>query len=181
MTLFTGSGSIPVHQYVWVESKRVRKNGKGFEKAVWFGLNSHPGRAWGLHVMLEDGAVVRNLPPNAIAWNQKPQLHWPLEVAQRWDCYSRQFSLHRYEYLADLKVETTSSDVGHYLFTAIPLGDGYSEEPEQAKEFMFIRLTNGRLTIQPTNHAVFLDRSFTDIDKPFPTDIRPQTKVYRAE
>ena len=64
----SSSASLPRHYYVWVDSAFIREGGAGFEPAVWFGLHSHPGRAWGCHVMLECGAFYRGLPPHAIAF-----------------------------------------------------------------------------------------------------------------
>jgi hypothetical protein len=49
---------------------------------------------------------------------------------------------------------------GRYMFTAIPMLDGFSLEPEQSKEFYFIKLDNGRFTAQPTNHVLVQDKSF---------------------
>ena len=46
------------------------------------------------------------------------------------------------------------------MFTAIPMLDGFSLEPEQSKEFYFIKLDNGRFTAQPTNHVLVKDKSF---------------------
>jgi hypothetical protein len=69
---------------------------------------------------------------------------------------------------------------GEYLFTAAPLGDGFSREPEQNKEFVFARLDNGRLTVQPTNRVLFEERSFTDVVE-WPRDVRRQTAVYSCE
>jgi hypothetical protein len=39
--------------------------------------------------------------------------------------------------------------------------DGFSLEPEQSKEFYFVKLDNGRFTAQPTNHVLAKDKSFT--------------------
>jgi hypothetical protein len=52
---------------------------------------------------------------------------------------------------------------GRYMFTAIPMLDGFSLEPEQSKEFYFIKLDNGRFTAQPTNHILVQDKSFTTV------------------
>jgi hypothetical protein len=46
------------------------------------------------------------------------------------------------------------------MFTVIPMLDGFSAEPEQSKEFYFIKLDNGRFTSQPTNHLLVKDKSF---------------------
>ena len=71
--------------------------------------------------------------------------------------------------------------LGEYLFTVSPVGDGFSAYPEQAKEFSFVRLKSGHLTIQPTNHTVFRERSFTDNKLEFPSPLKRQTEIYTAE
>lgn len=180
--IYTASGSLPTHQYVWVDSSFIRHDKKGFERAVWFGLNSHPGRAWGCHVMLECGAVYRNLPPNAIAFSENPMIPddgWHVTDAQVWNCYGRQFSLHCYEYLSGLRVQLADNSNGTYLFTAIPFGDGFSDYPEQSKEFMFIRTDNDLLVIVPTNELLFIEESFTIND--WPTDLKTMNQVYTCK
>jgi hypothetical protein len=51
--------------------------------------------------------------------------------------------------------------LGTYLFSTAHLNDGWSDSPDQDKEFIFIELDNGRLTIQPTNRVAFIDKSYT--------------------
>jgi len=170
--------SLPIHKYVWVDSSFIRKAGTGFEPAVWFGLVSIYGRAWGLNVMLECGAIYRNLPPHAVAFRKDPE-PWAITDAQMWDCYADRFQLHEYAYLRDMTVKT-KNDIGTYLFTAAFIDDAFTRMPEQGKEFSFIELENGRLTIQPTNRILFEDRSFT-IDTGPPKDIVTQTEVWSCE
>jgi hypothetical protein len=62
-----------------------------------------------------------------------------------------------------------------------PIGDGFSAVPEQAKEFHFLHLENGRLTIQPTNRIVYEERSFTTGPLAFPRGLARQTEVYSCE
>jgi len=171
--------SLPVHKYVFVDSAFIRKNGVGFEPAVWFGVVSLYGRSWGLNVMLESGAVYRSLPPHAIAFNQTPEPIWAIGDAQMWDCYGDTFSLLEFSYLREMRVKTKDYS-GVYLFTAAYFGDGYSRTPEQGKEFSFIELENGRLTVQPTNRTLFEDLSFT-VDTGVPTDLLTQTEVWSCE
>jgi len=189
MTLCTGSGSLPQHIYCHVERLYTR-NGiqDGTEPCVWFGLRSYPGRAWGCHVMLECGAVVRDIPLDGLLQNARDDSDgWLLDMAQHWDCYSNQFSLVRYTYLQGLEArvkcgrgEDEEEHLGEYLFTACPMNDGFSAEPEQSKEFMFLALRNGYYTAQPTNRVLFIERSFTD-DTGWPTDIQRQSKVWSCE
>jgi hypothetical protein len=178
--MFTGSASLPAHLYAFVDRAFVRKGGEGFEPCVWFGLHAHPGRMWGCHVMLECGAVYRSLPPHALAFCEGPNPSWSEKDAQAWDCYGRQFSLLVYDYLYGLDAALRSGEGAHYLFTAVPVADAFSEAPEQAKEFMFLKTHGGRLTVQPTDRALFRERSFTK-DTGWPKDIGRQTDWWSCE
>ena len=185
MTLCTGSGSLPQHIYCHVERCYVRGTlDLGTEPCVWFGLRSHPGRAWGCHVMLECGAVVRDLPLHALTQNAEANPEsWMLDEAQHWDCYGDQFSLVRYTYLQGLEARVKcgpAEQLGEYLFTACPMLDGFSAEPAQSKEFMFLALRNGRFCAQPTNRVLFIERSFTE-QAAWPSDIQRQSEVWSCE
>ena len=185
----SGIGSLPKHRYVWVDSTFTHKNPEGFVKAVWFGLKSRPGEMWGCHVMFESGAVRRNVPPHAIAFEEAPETPWFEKDAQMWDCYGVDWSIHEYAYLKGLSCSVMLRKAvgfveakirkGDYLFTVAPLNDGFSEAPDQDKEFMFIRLDNGRLTIQPTNRVLFNDTSFTE-KGPVP-ELLLQTETWSCE
>jgi len=176
-------GSIPKHEYIWVDSNFTHKNPTGFVRAVWFGLVSFPSRTWGLNVMFENGAVYRSLPPHAISFSENPkQGIWKPDDAQLWDCYGYDWACVEYTYLKGLKCSCKIKDKfldGQYLFTVAPIGDGFSNSPEQSKEFKFIKLDNNRLTIQPTNKVLFKDNSFTD--KSVSTSLKLQTEYYSCE
>lgn len=175
------SQDLPHHLYVWVDSTFIRVGRAGFEPAVWFAIRSEPNRAWGCHVMLECGAVYRNLPPHALAFSAQPEPSWTLRQAQVWDCYGRDFDVIRYRYLADLRARYDLLDAtAQYLFTACPYGDGFSAAPEQSKEFMFMRTDGDRLLIRPTNMVLFEERSFTE-NTGWPTDIQTSTTVWGCE
>ena len=180
--LYTGSGNLPHHIYCYVDSSFIRKNAEPntYEPCIWFALHSKAGYSWGCHVMLECGAVYRGLPAHAIAFNTNPEADWKLHDTQVWDCYGDQFSVIKYDYLHGQRAEIRSNNLfGRYLFTAIPMYDGFTQHPSQSKEFMFIELDNGRLTIMPTNELRFHDKSYTEGD--WPTDIKLSETVYRVE
>ncbi len=183
MTLHTGSGSLPHHIYCFVERSFVRSGEQsGFEACVWFGLRAFAGRAWGAHIMLECGAVVRDLPLHALSTTSEAE-PWTLPEAQHWDCYGAEFSLVRYTYLRGLEARVRCGDsehLGEYLFTACPMNDGFSAEPEQSKEFKFVALRNGRFAAQPTNRVLFIERSFTD-DAGWPANVQRQREVWSCE
>jgi len=65
------------------------------------------------------------------------------------------------------------------LFTVAPMLDAWSARPEQAKEFSFIALDNGRYTVQPTNQLLMVDASF--VKPQWPTDMKIQTDTYSCE
>ena len=181
MTLYTGSGSLPKHQYVWLEPDACGKH--DWIQAVWFGLNSYQGRAWGCHVMLECGAVYRNVGLHQIA-HRKYANPWKPSQAATWDCYGRQFSVLEYDFLshmqARVRLQDRSEHEGMYLFTAVPIGDAFSYHPEQSKEFYFIKLDNGRYTAQPTNHVLINDKSFCG-EIEWPIFLRRQTDWFSSE
>ena len=193
MSLCTGSGSLPKHVYCQVDSRFVRTGAdvgsQKSEPCVWFGLQSYPGRAWGCHVMLECGAVVRSLPLHALRWKcggeAREGFAWNARDAQEWDCYGLQFSLHEYSYLSGLeaRVKLRRGGIlrGEYMFTAVPVNDAYTAEPAQSKEFMFLMMENGRFAAMPTNRVLFIDASFTSGDLSWPADIKLQEECWSAE
>jgi hypothetical protein len=183
---YTYFGDIPKHQYCYVLSEFISENKGEVWACVWFGIVSQLGRAWGLNVLLESGAVYRNLPPHAIRFGNK-QNDWTIEQAQLWDCYSQDFAVIEYKFLKEMGVfcrvcgETIA---GQYLFTAAFLNNGFSEEPTQNKEFIFVKLDNGCLTVQPTNKVLFYDKSFVEIDEKnvqFPNNLRLQSEKWSVE
>ena len=176
-------GSIPKHQYIWVDSSFTHEEPIGFVKAIWFGLVSFPNRTWGLNIMFENGAVYRSVPPHAISFSENPkQKKWSANDAQMWDCYGYNWSALEYTYLRGLactcKIKKNIFE-GEYLFTVAPIEDGFSNHPSQSKEFKFIKLNNERLTIQPTNKVLFQDFSFTDNNNSF--KLKLQENYYSCE
>lgn len=182
--IYSQSGQLPHHRYLFVDSGFVSKTPGTRIPAVWFGLVSIPSRMWGCTVMLDCGAVYRCLPPHALAFSNDAEPDWETQQAQRWDCYGSDFSTLEYTYLRGLQVEALVGKAndhitGEYLFTAAPIGDGFSRHPGQAKEFMFIELENGRLTIQPTDRVLFHETSFAT--PRWPTDLKRLETIWSCE
>jgi hypothetical protein len=130
---------------------------------MWVGVTSIPGRAWGINVILRDGgALYRNLPPHSIGFHSE-DFGWTIKQAQLWDCYSYHFTIVQSPILRGLRMRAKVKGellTGEYLFHVTHVDDGWSDSPDQDKEFYFIKLDNGRLTIQPTNRITFIDASF---------------------
>jgi hypothetical protein len=149
---------------------------------MWVGLTSIPGRAWGINIILRDGgALYRNIPPHAVAF-RKDVDDWEISQAQLWDCYSYDFTVLQNPIMRGMEVSVMlkSGVVSHgeYLFSTAHMHDGWSDAPDQDKEFIFVKLNNGRLTIQPTNRVRFIDRSFTTEALP---KLKLQETVYSCE
>ena len=178
------SGPIPYHMQVWVRRRFIENDVAPGEpdktRAVWCGLVSHPGRAWGCTCVLESGAIYRNLPPHAIAFEQNsPDIE--LSKCQKWDCYGFRWSACVYPYLDGQVMMVRDWDIrGEYLFSVQPVDDGWSREPEQNKEFTFIVMDDGNLVIQPTDRTLVIDNSFTNVVE-WPTWLKRQTEKWSVE
>jgi len=181
MTLHTHSGSLVTHQYVWIDPGAIGE--QDWIRGVWFGITCYPGRAFGCHVLLECGAVYRNVPLHQLSAVRDAPL-WSPTQAQTWDAYGYQFSITEYPFLANMnarvRLQDDSEHAGHYLFTLVPVGDPFSAAPEQSKEFYFVQLDSGRFTAQPTNQVLIDDRSFcTTLE--WPTFLKRQRGWHSAE
>ena len=181
--IYSKIGALPTHRYIWVDSEYTHEKPEGLVEAMWVGLTSIPGRSWGINVILRDGgALYRNIPPHAVAFCNSSLINWNISDAQLWDCYSYNFSLLQNPIMRGMEVSAKISKEtilhGEYLFSATHLHDGWSDSPDQDKEFIFIKLDNGRLTIQPTNKVLFIDGSFITPTMP---KLKLQEQIYSCE
>ena len=167
--IFSKIAPLPTHRYVLVDTTFTHKSPCGFADAMWVGVTSIPGRAWGINVILRDGGCLyRNLPPHSISFGQNDPVVWNIQNSQLWDCYSYHFTIVQSPILRGLRMRAKVRGevlTGEYLFHVTHVDDGWSDSPDQDKEFYFIKLDNGRLTIQPTNRITFVDASFIVNDK----------------
>lgn len=179
---YTKIGALPTHRYIWVDSAFTHEEPVGLVEAMWVGLTAIPGRAWGINVILRDGgALYRNIPPHAVAFAWDAVSRWEIGQAQLWDCYSYGFTVLQNPILRGLEVSVKVRDavlLGEYLFSTTHLHDGWSDTPEQDKEFIFVQLNYGRLTIQPTNRVRFIDRSYITDKLP---KLKLQTEIHSCE
>ena len=179
---YTKIGALQTHRYIWVDSQYTHEEPVGLVEAMWVGLTSIPGRAWGINVILRDGgALYRNIPPHAVSFTADPGQEWEISQAQLWDCYSYHFTVLQNPIMRGMQMSVKVEDKvlhGEYLFSTAHLHDGWSDAPEQDKEFIFVKLNNGRLTIQPTNRVRFIDHSFVTEALP---KLKLQENVYSCE
>ena len=184
--MYTLVGQLPLHQYVHVDTAFTHRAPEVSSiPAIWFGLVSYPGRAWGCSVLLENGAVYRNLPIHALAHTREGlSVPWTPKDAQHWDCYGTGFTTLAYDTLRGLECLAKTADVqqsGAYVCTIAPVGDAYSAVPAQSKELVLIALENGRYTLQPTDRVVVRDVSFTTGQLAFPRGLKRQEESWSAE
>lgn len=167
---YTKIGALLSHKYIYIDSFYTHEEPIGLVEAMWVGLTSIPSRVWGINVILRDGgALYRNIPPHAVSFSKNSKDKWSVQNSQLWDCYSYDFTILENHILKGLSVSTKIDNevlTGEYIFSTTHLNDGWSDSPDQDKEFIFIKLDNGRLTIQPTNRVVFIDKSYTTPNLP---------------
>jgi hypothetical protein len=179
---YTKIGALPTHRYIYIDSEYTHEKPIGPVEAMWVGITSIPSRAWGINVILKDGgALYRNLPPNAVRFKETALEGWRIEESQLWDCYSYNFTILQNQILTGLPVTAKINQniyKGKYLFSTTHLNDGWSDSPDQDKEFIFIQLDNGRLTIQPTNKVAFIDHSYTN---PIIPKLKLHETIYSCE
>lgn len=174
----THISDIPVPFYAHVRDEYLYDHEQGhgdYTPCLVYGLSSLPARAWGLSVLLQNGAMVQHLPISAITFNQTPE-KYPLDYLQVWSCYGWNFTTHRYSALNEMSVKVYLKggvwETGRYLFTAAPYDDMYSMAPDQHKHFNFVKLDCGSLAALPGNRMLVFDSSFVEL----PTD-RPRYKT----
>lgn len=181
---FTKFGAIPRHQYILVDSHFTHEAPIGWQEAMWVGVTSIAGRAWGLNVIFRLGGMLyRNVPPHAVAFTKDPDPIWCIDNAQAWNCYSDHFVVYDDAVLRGMRVSVkTSAGIqnGEFMFATSHMEDGWSEAPEQDKMFMWCKLDNGRMTIQPNNHVRFFDASFIINASPIPRLLLQET-VYQVD
>ena len=75
---------VPIpHQYVYVDAEAVSSEPQAPLPAVWLAVQSVPGRMFGATLLLESGALYRDVPlhrlatrPDAPAWRPDEAQHW---------------------------------------------------------------------------------------------------------
>lgn len=146
---------------------------------VFYGLCSVPGRAFLVHVLLENGASYARVPLHALSHRAHVETWHPLSTCQMWDCFGYDFGVHVYSYLKDRQVRVLSHDLrGHYIGTVDWMENGYSDDPVQHKQAHLIALENGQFGAYPNNVLLWHDASFV---VPTTLTLKRNTKTWHAE
>jgi hypothetical protein len=182
---------LPKHRYVWVDDAFVAREPEGkLLPAVWFGISSHPGRAFGCHVLLECGATVIDLPLHCLRWKENAPLvesEDELSESVAWDSFGWHAEIFESSYLAGLDVRVLNNTHTEFVAHATAwfaidwLNNGWSDYPEQHKWLWVVAAKDGRLMAVPQDKLLFEEVSFTD-DVAFPNGgIKRQTQIWSAE
>lgn len=180
---------LPTHRYVYVGASFVRPD-KGGEKlipAVWWGVSVQPNRTLGCHVLLEDGAMVVDLPLHALMHDADAlcEPHELEDIGATWDSYGWDAEVFQCDYLADMPVEVLderhapSGMFGKLWFAVDHLKDGFSTFPAQHKHLWIVALTEGWFMWVPQDQLVLRDKSFTKVNGV--PQVKRQDQVWSVE
>lgn len=186
--------ALPRHRYVWVMSGYVRNTDDGTSPylpipAVWWGVSVQPNRTLGCHVVLENGAMVVDLPLHALRWHtatEPTDTLLPLHSKWfTWDSYGWDAEIVQADYLDMMRVEILdeehrqTNDYGHLWFAIDHMRDGYGMEPAQHKHLWVVANTCGRFSWLPQDQLLLHDKSFTTVDGV--PKIKRQDKIWSVE
>lgn len=184
--------SLPRHRYVWVvphfvlQPKALYSQTMPAIPAVWFGVSVQPGRAMGCHVLLENGAMVVDLPLHALrSTPQAVHKPWDLEEACVWDMFGWAGECWEPPYLSGLSAKVLNCDhrpmpyTGTLWFCLDHVGDGFSMEPAQHKHLWVVALDTGVFVQLPQDQLLLTESSFTEHGEVPP--IKRQSKVWSVE
>ena len=184
------NANLPKHRYVWVSDSFVAREPEGkLLPGIWFGVSSHPGRAFGCHVLLECGATVIDLPLHSPRWKEDAHLEsMDLSQAVQWDSFGWNVEVFESSYLSGLDVSVLSEDhrlvtsTGTAWFALDWIDNGWSNYPEQHKWLWVVATASGDLMAVPQDRLLFSEASFTAPDAGLPRGgIKRQTQIWSAE
>jgi hypothetical protein len=167
--------SLPTHRYVWVVPSFVLRLydehlAYPLVPAVWVGVSVTHGRALGCHVLLENGAMVVDLPLHALRSGPGDWSPLALSDLVAWDCYGHSAEVWQPEYLSGLACAILSEDhrstkgKGTLWFAVDHTGDGFSRTPEQHKHLWVVeRWADRALMLLPQDRVLVEEKSFTEI------------------
>lgn len=174
----------PFYCYVRDEFLYDHTSGHGnFTQCMAYGVSALPGRAWGISIMLSNGALVQHIPLHALTFDTSSQHSHPLDHLQVWSCYGYEFSTHEYDAISEMPCKVYMKgqwENGRYMFTAAPYNDHFSMTPDQHKHFNFVRLDCGAVCAMPGNRILMYDSSFVTLPAEKP-QYRTNTHVWHIE
>lgn len=180
--------SLPAHRYVWVDPSFVLRDSAAVAliPAMWIGVSVTPGRSLGCHVLLENGALVVDLPLHALRGANVTCSPVELSDVVAWDCYGWKAETWQPEALSGLTCTLLSPDhksiagEGVLWFCVDHTGDGYSMAPDQHKHLWIVeRQSDHALMLLPQDRLLIEEVSFTRVNGIPP--IKRQDQIWYAE
>lgn len=180
--------SLPRHRYVWVVPSFVLRDPlrQALVPAVWVGVSVTAGRSIGCHVLLENGAVVVDLPLHALRGAFAEWEPLALDELVSWDCYGWNAEAWEPPYLSGLACTVLSDDHKWMVdratmwFCIDHIQDGYSLAPEQHKHLWIVeRERDHAIMLLPQDRLLIEELSFTKVNGIPP--IQRQTLIWCAE
>lgn len=167
---------LPRHRYVWVVRSMVES--ECFDdtriRAVWWGISVTPNRTLMCHVVLENGAMVVDLPLEALRWTEplfeEDETFEEIMDSATWDSYGWNAEIVSCDYLEQMRVSLLSADhedvalTGHLWFAVDHVADGFSMEPAQHKHLWVVAVQTGEFAWLPQDQLLLHDKSFTTVD-----------------
>jgi hypothetical protein len=180
--------ALPTHRYVWVVPQFVRPEptGEALIPAVWWGVSVTPNRTLGCHVLLEDGALLVDLPLHALRSDDSTPHADELEfVGATWDSYGWDAEAFQCDYLDEMPVSVlserhgTTDILGHLWFAVDHVRDGFSKTPAQHKHLWVVATGTGGFVWVPQDQLLLHDKSFTEVNGV--PKIKRQTQTWSVE
>lgn len=185
------NANLPKHTYCWVRQSFVYRDGADdvLVPCIWFGISSHPGRAFGCHVLLENGALVLELPLHALVPDSRKPFDAVREIHehQAWDAFGWDVDTFEVPYLQMLRATVldenhkTTGMEAYPVFVVDWKDNGFSDYPEQHKWLFIVETDDNRYMALPQDRLVFEDSSFTHFDMATLSRIKRQTEVWSCE
>jgi hypothetical protein len=177
--------SLSTHRYVYIVSEFVLHDGNTtLIPAVWFGVGATPQRSIACHVLLENGAMLVDIPLHALRWKDV-DISVSLSEVVAWDCYGWNIETYQPEYISGLSCEILDSShkkqegIGTLWFAIDFINNGFSDAPQQHKHLWIVARNDGALMLLPQDRLLIHEASFTEV-RGIPK-IKRQDNIWIAE
>jgi hypothetical protein len=182
--------ALPTHRYVYVLEHFVLRGGDPYKlrtvPAIWWGVSVTPNRTLGCHLLLENGAMVVDVPFIALRWKEgavsSSDAGWIT-----WDCYGWDAEIVENDYLANMRVRLLTEEheltahYGNLWFGIDHRRDGFSTNPSQHKHLWVVAMQNGTFSWVPQDQMLLHDKSFTEVNEMRVPPIKRQSTIWSAE
>lgn len=178
--------SLPTQRYVYVLKRSVIQ--MDYDKAtwddlipcVWWGVSVTPNRMLGCHILLENGAMVVDVPISDLRWTDMARESdgRPAGIIT-WDCYGWDAEIVQNDYLTGMRVQVLDEAhkktgmQGTLWFAIDHIKDGFSMTPAQHKHLWVVAMhSRCDFSWVPQDQLLLEDKSFTTVSVDVPKILR---------